>query len=246
MHTDKATWGGLTSQVVHDLATGEKPSLAVVLCHGYGATGTDLVPLAQPVLTTAAAQARPTAVMIFPEAPLDLAEQGIPGGRAWWPVDLDRLVNRRTPELLAQFQKTCPKGLPESRERLLALLSEAGKHFELTANQFVLGGFSQGAMLTTDVALRLKKSPAGLVVLSGALINEEEWRGLALERGPFAVLQSHGRYDSILPFPLGTALRDLFLEADAEVDFVPFNGDHEIPLEALHRLTHFVRARARE
>jgi phospholipase/carboxylesterase len=246
MHTESTDWGGLKCQVVHDLAADEKPTLAVALCHGYGATGTDLVPLAQPVLTTAAAQARPKAVMIFPAAPLDLEGQGIPAGRAWWPVDLDRLVNRRTPEVMDQFRKTCPVGLPEARERLLALLTEAGKHFELTADRFVLGGFSQGAMLATDVALRLKNSPAGLVVLSGALTNEQEWRGLALERGPLAVLQSHGKVDSILPFPMGTALRDLFLEAGADVDFVPFNGDHEIPLEVLHRLTHFVRARARE
>jgi phospholipase/carboxylesterase len=244
MHSEKVTWGGLTSLLVHDLATGEKPSLAVVLCHGYGATGTDLVPLAQPVLTTAAAQARPKAVMIFPEAPLDLAEQGIPGGRAWWPVDLDRLVNRRTPELMEQFSKTCPDGLRESRERLLELLTEAGKHFDLTADRFVLGGFSQGAMLATDVALRIKKPPAGLVALSGGLINEGEWRALALDRGPLTILQSHGKQDSILPFSAGTALRDLLLESGGEVDFVAFNGDHEIPLEVLHRLTHLVRGLA--
>jgi len=246
MHSEKATWGGLTSLVVHDLAAGEKPSLAVVLCHGYGATGTDLVPLAQPVLTTAAAQERPKAVMIFPAARLDLADQGMPGGRAWWPVDLDRLINRRTPELMDRFRKACPEGLRESRESLLALLSEAGKHFGLTADRFILGGFSQGAMLATDVALRLKKAPAGLVALSGALTNEEEWRPLALERGPLSVLQSHGKYDSILPFPMGMALRDLLQEAGAELDFLAFNGDHEIPLDALHRLTHFVRARARD
>ena len=143
-----------------------------------------------------------------------------------------------------QFRKVCPEGLRESRERLLALLTEAGKHFELAAERFILGGFSQGSMLATDVALRLKKAPAGLVVLSGALINEGEWRELAMERGPLAVLQSHGKYDSILPLAMGMLLRDLFLEAGADVDFVPFNGDHEIPLEVLHRLTHFVRARA--
>ena len=123
-------------------------------------------------------------------------------------------------------------------------MTEAGRHYGLTADRFVLGGFSQGAMLTTDVALRLKKTPAGLVILSGGLINEAQWRQLALERGPLAVLQSHGKYDSILPFPMGTALRDLCLEGGADVDFVAFNGDHEIPLEVLHRLTHFVRARA--
>lgn len=240
MHTDKVTWGGLTSHVVHDLAQGEQPSLAVVLCHGYGAPGTDLVGLAQPLLSTAAADAG-KAVLIFPTAPLDLAGQGMPGGRAWWPVDLDRLINRRTPELLAQFRRACPDGLCESRDHLVRLLAEAGKHFDLAADRFVLGGFSQGAMLATDVALRLKKTLAGLCILSGALINETEWRQLAQDRGPLRVLQSHGRSDSILPFPLATALRDLLLGANADVDFLPFNGDHEIPLEVLHRLTHFIR-----
>src|SRR4029453_15428783 len=142
-------------------------------------------------------------------APLDLAGQGMAGGKAWWHVDLERLIHRRTPELLDQFRRGCPVGLPEARERLVALLGEAGKHFGLTADRFVLGGFSQGAMLSTDVALRLKKSPAGLCILSGALTNEDEWRRLARERGPLTVLQSHGKYDSILPFPMGAALRDL-------------------------------------
>ena len=241
MHSETKIWGGLNCAMVHNLAAGEAPALAVVLCHGYGASGTDLVPLAEPLLMTAAAEIRSKAVIIFPEAPLDLEEQGMPGGRAWWPVDLDRLVNRRTPELMAQFRKARPEGLQESRARLLALLSEAGAHFGLTADRFVLGGFSQGAMLTTDVALRIKKMPAGLAVLSGALINEGEWRELAQERGPLTVLQSHGKYDSILPFSMGTALRDMLQASGADVDFVAFNGDHAIPLEALHRLTHFVR-----
>src|SRR5947207_7301835 len=104
MRSDEVSWGGLTSQVVHDLAPGEQPALAVVLCHGYGASGTDLVPLAQPLLAAAAAGAKKP-VLIFPAAPLDLTEQGMPGGRAWWPVDLDRLINRRTPELIDQFRK---------------------------------------------------------------------------------------------------------------------------------------------
>jgi phospholipase/carboxylesterase len=241
MHSEKVTWGGLTSYVVHDLAAGERPSRAVVLCHGYGAPGTDLVKLAQPLLATAADQARQKAVLIFPGAPLDLAGQGIPGGRAWWHIDLDRLINRRTPELLAQFRHACPVGLPEARDQLVALLGEAGKHFDLTADRFILGGFSQGAMLATDVALRLKKPPAGLCVLSGALVNEDQWRPLALERGPLTVLQSHGRHDSILPFPMAAALRDLLLESGAEVDFLAFEGDHEIPLEVMHRMVHFIR-----
>jgi phospholipase/carboxylesterase len=235
MHVEIAFWGGLTSHVVHDLPAGQKPHLAVVFCHGYGAPADDLVGLAQPLLELEPDVAE-RAVLIFPGAPLDLAEMGMPGGRAWWPVDLDRLINRRTPELLEQFRRACPEGLPKSRDRLVALLAEAGKHFDLKADQFVLGGFSQGAMLTTDVALRLKKPPAGLCILSGALINEDEWRRLAGERGPLTVLQSHGRYDSILPFPMGAALHQMLLDTGAEVDFLAFTGDHEIPRAVLQRM----------
>ena len=46
MQTEKVTWGGLRTIVAHDLPPGEKPKLAVVLCHGYGAPGTDLAGLA--------------------------------------------------------------------------------------------------------------------------------------------------------------------------------------------------------
>lgn len=235
MHAERMEWGGLASYVVHDLPAGTQPSLAVVLCHGFGAPGTDLVGLAEPLITTQRALAE-KAVFIFPAAPMDLTDRGLPGGRAWWWVNLDELINRRTPEVAARFRRECPAGLPESRALLLALIAEASRRLDLATDRFVLGGFSQGAMLATDVALRLPLAPAALCVLSGALTNEQEWRPLALQRGPLTVLQSHGRYDSILPFPLAENLRDLWIEAGADLDFFPFNGDHEIPLGVLHHL----------
>jgi len=238
MQTEKVIWGGLATIVAHDLPEGEKPSIVAVLCHGYGAPGTDLAGLAQPLLTGADAK---KIALVFPAAPLDLAKQGILGGRAWWPIDLDRLINRRTPEVLERFRCDCPDGLPKARDALVALLSDAGRYFGLAADRFVLGGFSQGSMLATDVALRLKKPPAGLCILSGGLINEGEWKRLAQERGPLSVLQSHGRFDSILPFESGAALHELLISTGSNVDFYAFDGDHEIPLEVLHRLTHFIR-----
>jgi phospholipase/carboxylesterase len=238
MEIEKAEWGGLKTVVVHALPAG-KPRLAVVLCHGYGAPGTDLVGLAEPLL--AEPEIAEQVVFLFPAARLDMSEQGMFGARAWWPVDLDRLINRPTPDFLESFVRKCPEGLAESRAMLTRLVEEAGRKFGLSADRFVLGGFSQGAMLATDVSLRLPKSPAGLCILSGGLINEIEWRKLAPQRTSLTVLQSHGRHDSILPLPMAAALRDLLMEAGANVDFMLFSGDHEIPRQVVERMATFLK-----
>jgi phospholipase/carboxylesterase len=248
MHVERASWGGLSSLVVHNLPADRKPELVVVLCHGFGAPGTDLVGLVQPLLEIEPDLAN-KAAFVFPAGPLNMAGRGIPGGFAWWMIDLNRLIYGPPPDLLEQFRRECPPGLPEARGAILKLIADAEKYFGLPASRFVLGGFSQGSMLAIDVALRLPEPPAGLVILSGALINESEWRPLLAQpagsitakRGPLVVLQSHGRHDSILPFPMGLALHEMLVEAGAEVDFVPFPGDHEIPLVVLERAAALVK-----
>jgi phospholipase/carboxylesterase len=186
-------------------------------------------------------------VCLFPAAPLDLGRQGIPGGRAWWPIDLEELIYRPTPALLTALRTECPPGLPEARDKLMMLAAEAQAMLGLTPRQLVLGGFSQGAMLALDAALHLAEPVGGVGLLSAGLINERQWRPLAQERGPqLRVFQSHGRYDSILPFALGAALRDLLREAGAELDFLEFPGDHEIPPQAVERLAALLERAAAE
>ncbi|MDX1945323.1 MAG: alpha/beta fold hydrolase [Pirellulaceae bacterium] len=234
MQVEKVRWGGLDAIVAHGLPPDTRPELAVVLCHGFGASGLDLAGLTQ-----AFAVIRPELLsrvaFIYPAAPLDLASHGIPGGRAWWLIDLDRLLNRPTPELLAQFRRGCPAGLPEARVLLQGLLDAASLHFEIGLGRIVLGGFSQGSMLATDVALRSAVPLAGLCILSGALVNEDEWRALSPPL-PLAVFQSHGRQDGILMYPQATALQELLVEKGADVEFMPFPGQHEIPPVVVHRL----------
>src|SRR5262245_39468607 len=196
MPIEKTVLGGLTTYVVSEIPAGQAPTLAVVLCHGYGANGRDLIGLTQAI-----GQIRPGAmastVFLHPAAPLDLSDMGIPYGRAWWHIGLDRMINRPTPELLARFRREVPEGAPEAREMLARLLSDASERFELPPERFVLGGFSQGSMLATELALRMKAGPAALCIMSGALVNEDEWRDLAAKHPPLMVLQSHGRQDQL-------------------------------------------------
>jgi phospholipase/carboxylesterase len=240
MPTTKTTFGGLTTYVVNHVPAGRQPELAVVLCHGYGAPGSNLVGLTQAIgIVKPSLLAR--IVFLYPAALLDLIDEGNALGRAWWPIDLDRLLNDPTPEFLAQFRAACPEGMATARGMFEQLLAEAGREFDLPLSQFVLGGFSQGSMLATDTALRMKDGPAGLCIFSGALINEAEWSNSAAQHAPLAVLQSHGRQDPILKLLQATALRDLLQSAGHKVDFLEFDGYHEIPPLAMHYLAQLLQ-----
>ena len=224
--------GDLNCRVVQNIDESEKPELVVILCHGFGAPGTDLVPLG-PELLSARPQLGETTRIIFPEAPL--APPELYGGRAWWPLDVEQL--QRAIELgeFRNLRNDHPPGLSEARAKLISVVEAVQGQTGLPLSRIVLGGFSQGAMLTTDVALRLEERPAALCIWSGTLLCEDEWRELASKRGPLRVLQSHGKTDPILPFEAATWLRDLFADSEFDGEFIEFPGIHTIPQEALVR-----------
>jgi phospholipase/carboxylesterase len=214
-----------------------RPELAVVLCHGFGASGTDLVPLAAEVLSRTPSLGSRVR-FVFPAAPLALT--GFDGGqaRAWWNIDFEALMAQRAsgPSGRAALRSRVHDGLAQARRQLAACVEAVVQTSGLPPSRVVLGGFSQGAMVTTDLALRQDEAPAALVILSGTLLTEAEWRTRAPRRKGLSVLQSHGRQDPILPFDDAVALRELLQEAGLSVDFLPFDGPHSIPEEALDRL----------
>lgn len=213
------------------------PSLGVVLCHGFGAPGEDLVGLG-PELLERHPELTGRVAFAFPSGPVDLASFGMPGGRAWWMLQMEHLaaLQRGDPSVREQFRDSVPDGLAPARRALLGALEAFEQATGLPRSRMVLGGFSQGAMLTCDTALRLEEAPAALALLSGTLICESQWRAKAAGRAGLRVLQSHGRQDPILPLSLADALRALLSDAGLQVDFVPFEGGHTIPEPALARL----------
>ena len=88
-------------------------------------------------------------------------------------------------------------------------------------------------MLSTDVALHYPEALGGLIVWSGALINESTWTEKANAQSALTVVQSHGRVDPILPFSGGEDLRDMLTESGHTVRFCEFNGQHAIPQESI-------------
>ena len=234
MKTRRELLGGLECRTVDWLVDGQQPGMIVVCCHGFGAPGRDLVALAAELAAIQPAL-RESVRFVFPAGPMELDSLGIPGGRAWWYIDVNRLVAAVEQGEIRILRSERPAGMAEAREKLTVVVEELREASGLPASKIVLGGFSQGAMLTTDLALRMPEPPGGLCILSGTLVCEDEWRELAKNRGPLPVVQSHGYDDQILPFKAAEWLRDLLTDAGLDVDFVPFRGMHSIPPEALRR-----------
>ena len=203
----------------------------VVLLHGFGAPGTDLVPLWRELAVGREVR------FVFPEAPLELDF----GGRAWWPLDMARLQERFSTAGAERLIAEVPPGIDAARAALLELLAALERDFGAKPEQTLIGGFSQGAMLATDAVLRTSRAFAGLAILSGTLISHDEWLPLMGARRGLPVLQSHGRADPVLPFALGERLRDELSAAGLPVEFIAFNGGHGIPGGVLEGLTRAIR-----
>jgi phospholipase/carboxylesterase len=232
--------GGLTTRVVDDLG-GEPPQLALILCHGFGAPGTDLVPLGQELL--ASEHLRSRMICYFPEAPLSLEEWGLWGGRAWWMIDMQAIQRAMAEgDFRDRARNERPEGLLEARTALLALVEEVKLQTGLSEDRIVLGGFSQGSMLTVDVAAQLERKPAGLIAWSGTLLNEEEWRRLGARHPGLKVVQSHGRQDPMLPFEWAEHLRDFMRNVGWDVEWIPFDGPHTIPPQGLAAATRLLES----
>ncbi|QDU36832.1 Phospholipase/Carboxylesterase [Maioricimonas rarisocia] len=231
----RITLGGLSCMVVDTQPSeDDKPELVAVFCHGFGAPGEDLVPLASEMVSINPELAGRTR-FIFPAAPLSLEEFGIPGGRAWWPLDMIRLQAAIESGEFRDLRNECPELLPTARDHINSLLDEVREETGLPLSRIVLGGFSQGSMVMTDVTLRLPENPGALIIFSGTLLCEDQWRERAANRAGLKVVQSHGTTDQILPFQAAEWLRDLLTESGLEVDFLQFPGVHTIPYEALEK-----------
>jgi len=161
----------------HGPQSGGKPQQLVVLLHGYGADGNDLIGLA-PVL----APLMPDAVFVAPNAPYPC--DGNPMGFQWFPI------NRLDPaSRLAGTRSAAPF--------IDRFLDETMATYGLDESNTVLVGFSQGTMMALHVGLRRARQLAGIVGFSGALSGIEELKTEIRTRPP--VLLIHGDADEVLP-----------------------------------------------
>ncbi len=230
MPISRQTLGDLACHVVTPAGDPQSIDGVVILCHGFGAPGDDLVPLAAEIVRRDPPLGE-RLMFVFPVAPLTLAE--LAGGRAWWPIDMTELQAAQERGIFRDRRLEMPEQLPAARGLLQGMISAVLTQTGLPLSRLVLGGFSQGSMLATDVTLRLDAAPAGLIIFSGTLLCEAEWRKLAPGRKGLPVLQCHGTSDPLLPFQTAEWLRDLLTESGMQVEFHSFAGMHTIDREGL-------------
>ncbi len=193
----------------------------VVLLHGFGAPADDLVPLGRILAPSSATR------FVFPAAPIDLGPLYM-GGRAWWPVDFAERARRQALGSKRDITEV-PPGLEQARGAVDGFLDEVLRSVAPAPTRLVLGGFSQGAMLALDTALRRADALAGLILLSGTHIASGEWASRLDARRGLPVFMSHGRQDELLPFAVAEGLQGLLVRHGLPVAWLPFDGGHEIP-----------------
>jgi phospholipase/carboxylesterase len=154
-----------------------KPTSLVILLHGYGSNGADLIGLA-PFWRAAL----PHTAFIAPNAPDPCP--GAPGGYQWWSLE------SRTPQARAA-------GVSQPAAAINAFIDAQLSRFGLSEDRLALVGFSQGTMAALHVGPRRERPLAGILGYSGMLADAD---ALATEvRSKPPVLLIHGDADPMVP-----------------------------------------------
>ena len=157
-------------------ASGAAPKQIVLLLHGYGSNGEDLISLAahwQHLL--------PDALFLAPNAPQRF---GFGGGYQWW-------------SLSALSPQALSAGAASAGPAIDAFIDRKLEQYGLTESQLALVGFSQGTMMALHVGLRRPRQVAGILGFSGALTGVSDLPDQARSKPP--VLLVHGSADQIVP-----------------------------------------------
>ena len=157
-------------------ASGLTPRHLVVLCHGVGADGHDLIDLGPHW-----GESLPDAAFSAPDAPEPY--DGAPFGRQWW------AIGDRDPARMAA-------GVARAQPMLDAYIDAELARLSLPSDAYALMGFSQGAMMVLYAGLRRATPPRAILAFSGALVAPE---ALADRRNSAPVLLVHGESDEVVP-----------------------------------------------
>lgn len=168
-----------------------------------------------------------TASLVFPQGPL----RGPNGARGWWWLDTEGHIPAG--ERFADFSTANPGGIKVASRLVRNLLDKE-------PGPVILGGFSQGAMLSAEIAFQTDQPLAGLVLLGGTTVNETAWVERFAGRRKMPVFIAHGRGDGVLSFGRMERFQARLTDAGLEVTWFPFSGGHNVPDTVIAALNEFL------
>lgn len=179
----------------HKPSSGGAPKQVVMLLHGLGANGMDLIGLARYW-----DHALPDAVFVSPDAPFpcDMA----PVGYQWF-------------SLQDWSPQRIQRGVEEAAPILNTYIDQVLAHYGVSDDKLALVGFSQGTMMSLYAGPRRAKKIAGILGYSGALVGGEGLSASGIQKPP--VLLVHGQADSVVPFSAYTQAQDILSGAGFDV-----------------------------
>jgi phospholipase/carboxylesterase len=198
-------------------AAGE-PDGMLVLFHGRGADENDLFPLLDYL------DPERRLVAATPRGPLSLP----PGGRHWYVVREIGFPDKQT--------------FDASYERASAWLDALADETGVPQERTVIGGFSQGAVMTYALGLgRGRPRPAGLIALSGFIPTVEGFElDLSAPLPPVAI--GHGTNDQVISVEWSRHAREQLEQAGAEVLYREYPLPHAVDPGYVSELAGWLRA----
>ena len=199
------------------------PNALVVLLHGYGANGDDLIALGD-----AWRSRLPDVVFVAPNAPEEIP--GMHGGLQWFPLTM------RDPGEYG-------RGVAAVQPVLDRFLDAELGRYRISPDRLVLAGFSQGCMIALHAGLRRPTAPAAVVGLSGLLAGPEHLLTIKV-RPP--ILLIHGEADDLIPVDAMHIARELLGNAGLLVEWHVRPGlGHGIDDVAQGLAAHFIESALR-
>lgn len=204
----------------HPPLSGKAPESIVILLHGYGSNGEDLIGLA-PYWE----KELPNTVFVSPDAPYP-CEMGF--GFQWFSL------HSWAPIALVA-------GAEQSTGVLNKFIDEQMAEYNLPASKVVLVGFSQGTMMSLYVGPRRNEQLAGIVGYSGGLLGGEQMIGQTGFTKP-PVYLAHGEMDTVVPVGAFFHAKETLRQAGFEVDGHTTPGmAHTIDEQGIHEAGEFLQ-----
>ena len=202
-----------------------KPDSLVILLHGYGADGNDLLGLADPL-----GPYLPNTTFLAPNAPNRCSVN--PMGYEWFPI----------PWIDGSSAEAAATGMARAFDILNRFLDRVAEEEGIAPDRTVLVGFSQGTMMALHVAPRRPSPFAGIVGFSGRLLAPERLAAEAVSKPP--VLLVHGDADDVVPHASMAEAEAALKAAGFEVDTHTSAGmGHGIGPDGLGLAMQFIRAK---